>query len=228
MARIRTIKPEFFRHSGLQELEALHPKLRPMLVFAGLWCHCDRNGTFRLDPRQLALDILPFVWGGPMGEAIEKAITILTDAGMVCQFEREGKRYGFIPTFSDHQRITGTEANSKMSRYPEPPENISILTQGNTEETPRKFTPPTAAEVADYCSVRGNLVDAEKFIDFYTAKGWVVGKNQNPMKDWQAAVRTWEKSDNQAGQQQREPEMTEAQRKANAMRLEEAERILGQ
>ena len=55
-----------------------------------------------------------------------------------------------------------------------------------------RFTPPTAADVEAYCMERGNRVDAERFVDFYTSKGWKVGKE--PMKDWKAAVRTWEKT----------------------------------
>ena len=46
-------------------------------------------------------------------------------------------------------------------------------------------------EVRAYCQERGNNVDAERFIDYYTSNGWKVGKN--PMKDWKAAVRTWER-----------------------------------
>lgn len=53
------------------------------------------------------------------------------------------------------------------------------------------FTPPTLEEVKDYCKERNRGVDPEKWINFYQAKGWMVGKNK--MKDWKAAVRTWEK-----------------------------------
>lgn len=56
-----------------------------------------------------------------------------------------------------------------------------------------RFIPPSADEVAAYCLERKNGVDPERFVDFYAAKGWKVG-NQ-PMKDWKAAVRTWERSD---------------------------------
>lgn len=56
-----------------------------------------------------------------------------------------------------------------------------------------RFSPPTLEEVQAYCRERGNKVDAEKFTDFYASKGWKVG-NQ-PMKDWKAAVRTWERDD---------------------------------
>ena len=54
----------------------------------------------------------------------------------------------------------------------------------------RKFRPPTLDEVKAYCTERNNAVDPQHFIDYYTANGWKVGKNA--MKDWKAAVRTWE------------------------------------
>jgi len=57
-----------------------------------------------------------------------------------------------------------------------------------------RFTPPTLQEVTDYCSERNNNVDPQAFIDFYSSKGWMIGKNK--MKDWKACVRTWERHDN--------------------------------
>ena len=60
--------------------------------------------------------------------------------------------------------------------------------------TPRsRFTPPSVDDVQEYCRERNNGVDAQRFVDFYAAKGWVVGKS--PMKDWKAAVRTWERGE---------------------------------
>lgn len=56
-----------------------------------------------------------------------------------------------------------------------------------------RFTPPTADEVRAYCQERNNQVDPERFINFYESKGWMIGKNK--MKDWKAAVRTWERKD---------------------------------
>lgn len=54
----------------------------------------------------------------------------------------------------------------------------------------QKFRKPTLEEVKAYCQERGNTVDAQQFLDFYESKGWKVGGE--PMKDWKAAVRTWE------------------------------------
>lgn len=52
------------------------------------------------------------------------------------------------------------------------------------------FSPPSLQEVQEYCKERGNNIDAESFIDFYESKGWMVGSSK--MKNWKAAVRTWE------------------------------------
>lgn len=60
-----------------------------------------------------------------------------------------------------------------------------------------RFTPPTVEEVRAYCMEKGYTVDPQRFVDYYTANGWRVGKN--PMKDWKAAVRTWISNDQQRG-----------------------------
>ena len=66
------------------------------------------------------------------------------------------------------------------------------------DKPPRsRFVPPNVDEVRAYCIEKGYTLDADRFVDYYTSNGWKVGKN--PMKDWKAAVRTWqgkEKSSN--------------------------------
>lgn len=64
--------------------------------------------------------------------------------------------------------------------------------KGKSPSNSKRFIKPTIEEIKAYCSERRNNVDAESFYDFYESKGWYVGKN--PMKDWKAAVRTWEKN----------------------------------
>lgn len=56
----------------------------------------------------------------------------------------------------------------------------------------KRFKPPTLEEVQAYCIERNNNIDPKHFIDYYTSNGWKVGKNN--MKDWKAAVRTWERN----------------------------------
>ena len=75
----------------------------------------------------------------------------------------------------------------------EPPINPpkEILSKESTKKSPR-FVKPTVAEIAAYCTERKNTVDPQTFFDFYECKGWLVGKVK--MKDWKAAVRTWERN----------------------------------
>lgn len=70
----------------------------------------------------------------------------------------------------------------------------------------KRFIPPSLEDVQSYCLERGNSVDAERFIDYYTANGWMVGKNK--MKDWKAAIRTWERSGFSQQTQLRQPQHT--------------------
>lgn len=56
---------------------------------------------------------------------------------------------------------------------------------------PARFAPPSVDEVQQYITAQGYAVNAANFVDFYASKGWKVGNN--PMKDWRAAVRTWQR-----------------------------------
>ena len=58
----------------------------------------------------------------------------------------------------------------------------------------KRFVPPTLEEVAAYCNERHNSVNPSAFVDFYSANGWVQGRGK-PIRDWKAAVRTWERRD---------------------------------
>ena len=78
-------------------------------------------------------------------------------------------------------------------------EDIMLLNTNisNTNKLNTKFIPPSRECVQKYISEQGYSVDADRFIDYYTANGWKVGKNR--MKDWKAAVRNWERSNNDTG-----------------------------
>lgn len=69
-----------------------------------------------------------------------------------------------------------------------------IPTVSETAKQKKKFSPPTVEEVATYCAERKNGIDANAFIDFYSANGWVQGRQGKPIKDWKACVRTWERN----------------------------------
>jgi uncharacterized protein YdaU (DUF1376 family) len=60
----------------------------------------------------------------------------------------------------------------------------------------QRFTPPTLSEVIDYCNQRANSIDPQRFVDHYSANGWMRGKNK--IKDWKACIRTWEQNDKES------------------------------
>ena len=108
MNRIRTVKPELFRHEQLFEAEKkYHLPLR--LAFIGLFTCCDREGRFRWKPRQLKLDVLPYD-----DLNMSDILDALAAAGFIVQYEVQGQRYGYIPSWSKHQHINIRESISVL------------------------------------------------------------------------------------------------------------------
>lgn len=99
-----------------------------------------------------------------------------------------------------NQTETKLKPNNNLSETKPKPnvnDNVNVNDNNNennndNEKTQKRFVQPTISEVKQYCLERENKVDAERFIDHYTSNGWYVGKSK--MKDWKAAVRTWEKT----------------------------------
>ena len=73
------------------------------------------------------------------------------------------------------------------------PDTDTVCVKGVQGGKAQRFLPPTHTDVQNYCDSKGYKIDVDRFIDFYTSKGWTVGKS--PMKDWRAAVRNWAKND---------------------------------
>lgn len=113
MARIRTIKPEFFRHEALFEAE--HKTGLPLrLAFAGMFTVADREGRFKWRPRQLKLDVLPFDeldFGAVM--------SALAEHGFIVRYSVDGEEYGAIPSWARHQVINNRESASVLPGQPD-------------------------------------------------------------------------------------------------------------
>ncbi|WP_426418221.1 hypothetical protein [Bradyrhizobium genosp. A] len=124
MARIRTIKPEFFRHEGLFEAEK-ESGLPLRLAFAGLWTAADREGRFKWKPRELKLDCLPH-------DEIDfsRVLVALLSRGFLVKYEVDGREYGYIPSWHDHQIINNRESASTL---PEPNENNALTCEPRVE-----------------------------------------------------------------------------------------------
>ena len=89
---------------------------------------------------------------------------------------------------------TNAEASEKEKSETKKNKEFNLEPQDNKlslSPSQKKFRKPTLEEVTAYCEERQNGIDPARFIDFYESKGWKIGKT--PMKDWKAAVRTWEK-----------------------------------
>lgn len=106
--RIRTIKPEFFKHEELFELEQ-KSKLPIRVAFVGLWCAADREGRFKWRPRQLGTDIIPY-------DQVDfsRVLDALTTRGFVSKYRVGNEWFGVIPSFPRHQVINNRERDSEI------------------------------------------------------------------------------------------------------------------
>lgn len=99
--------------------------------------------------------------------------------------------------FSESETI-GFESEEPIPLFNEEHRNIEIKNEEQREcgadKPPKRprFAPPDVSEVETYCSERKNGIDPAAFIDYYSARGWKLNGGQT-MKDWRAAVRTWER-----------------------------------
>lgn len=88
--------------------------------------------------------------------------------------------------------------NNQRTTSEQPVNTNNNVTIKKCNKKIENFVPPTLDDVRSYCQERNNTVDPERFVDFYEAKGWMVGKNG--MKNWKAAVRTWEQKNRNANE----------------------------
>lgn len=107
-----------------------------------------------------------------------------------------------LPNVSPNVRLTQPNATDIDKEEDLDIEEDKEVKSTKADKPPRatRFTPPTVDDVRAYCEERANNVDPDRFVDFYSAKGWMVGKNK--MKDWKAAVRNWERDSSRPQQPQ--------------------------
>jgi len=211
MARIRTIKPEFWTDEKVVECS---PSAR--LLFVGTWNFADDYGNLQLSAKQIKAKILPCD-----NVKIETLLQELIDSRLLIEYSTSRGKFLHINNFTKHQKI---DKPSSPQCPPFPFDEDSETTplplvegsplegkgrEGKGEEgsksvpaappspTVPRFIKPPIPEIMAYCEERDNRVDPQKFYDHYESNGWKVGRN--PMKDWRAAVRTWERSGYETG-----------------------------
>lgn len=216
MARIRTIKPGFFRHADLYDAEVKH-KLPLRIAFAGLWTAADREGRFAWKPRSLKLDCLPFD-DVDFGEVLDA----LAAEGFLIKYKVGADTFGCIPSWSKHQQVNIREAKSEIpahdgtsaSTCTHMPTPVQDRGEGKGREQEGKGTvvaaqarpapkatrwksedeiPADWLAEANQIRAKANLspvdpaLEAARFVDFWAAKS---GKDATKA-DWHATWRNW-------------------------------------
>ena len=214
MARARNIKPSIYVNEELAELP-----IAARWLFVGLWTMADREGRMEDRPRRIkmtifpgdTIDVLPLLDGLAASGLIVR-YEVEGDAYIwIPGFTKHQKPHpkeiaSAIPAYQGETQTVprcdlgqtqtvprcdpdNTQVIASPSESPFPiPECSSLQKRARKRAT---FVKPTVSEVAEYVRNRGSPVDAEAFVAFYESKGWKVGKQ--PMKDWKAAIVTWEK-----------------------------------
>lgn len=205
MARIRSIKPEFWTSGQLLECST-----NARLMFIGLWNFADDEGRHPYRPKQIKAQIFPaddFTEKDILGMLLE-----LSKNSLITTYAVDNEQYFTINGWH-HQRID----KPQPAKYPPPfhehsgnvlgtipPDRIGkdrIREERKEEKAVRpRFVKPSVEDVAAYCIERKNQVNAQAFIDHYEANGWKRGKNS--VVDWKACVRTWEST------RQQQPDIT--------------------
>lgn len=145
-SRIRTVKPELFRHEGLFEAEQ-ESGLPLRLAFIGLFTVCDRDGIFRWQPRQIKLDVMPYD-----SHDFSRVLDALMTRGFIRRYACGSEEYGVIPTFLRHQVINNREKNSV---YPRIDEADKVYGNENSD------LPTEEARVIDASATRHGNVQGE-------------------------------------------------------------------
>lgn len=164
-----------------------------MLLYALIYSYSDGGSAFYGSTEYLAKRL------GSSKSRIIKVLNDMVSKGLI--IKKTSGRYNFYVTNFNY--VCNTDEPMVSVQHPErcqidtessvipTPNNINNNISDNIKST--RFVKPTVEEVRAYCKERNNNVDAEKFITHYQSNGWKVGKTS--MKDWKAAVRTWEKND---------------------------------
>lgn len=164
-----------------------------MLLYALIYSYSDGGSAFYGSTEYLAKRL------GSSKSRIIKVLNEMVSKGLI--FKKTSGRFNFYVT--NYNYVCNTDEQKVSVQHPT---RCQIDTESSVISTPnninnnindtisvKRFVKPNVEEIESYCKERNNSVDAQQFFDYYESKGWKVGKT--PMKDWKAAVRTWEKND---------------------------------
>lgn len=202
MARKRMIDPNIWASEDFSKLSAL-----AKLVFIGMFSNADDEGRGKAKAVYLKSILFPYDEGIRVID-IDKTLSEIGSNMSVTFYSHNGNEYYVFDNWEKWQKVdrptpslipelddTSTIIRRAFDECSTRPRRALVpnrIEQNRIEKEKNIFKKPTVVEIKEYCLERKNTVDAEKFFDFYESKGWLVGKN--PMKDWKASVRTWERT----------------------------------
>ena len=206
------LKDNFFDSDELKILESMKDGYLYSNILLKLYLRSLKNdGKLVFNDRiPYSADMLSSITGHQVG-TIKQALTIFKDLGLIDVLDNGAIYMLDIQNFigkgsseSDRkreyrQRIeeerTNVQTNLRQisTRDRDRDRDRDIYVVDKPQQTRTHFTPPTLEEVKAYCIERNNNIDAEYFIDFQEARGWVLS-NGKKMKNWKATIRTWEKN----------------------------------
>ena len=128
----------------------------------------------------------------PTGDSlIDEYLSTLVDVRDFSKWGGSRKNSGKKPKNNQLEKQDDFHLEKQDDFHLEKQDDFHLEKQDEKAKKKGRFIKPSVEEVAAYCRERGNAVDPDEFFDFYESKGWRIGKEQ--MRDWKAAVRTWEK-----------------------------------
>ena len=134
-----------------------------------------------------------------------------TDSSAAAGKAAKMRKRDYWPALAENEKKaleSGQMSNKYLDKYPpeieiekeiDTDKEIEKERESKGKKTGSRFIPPTLEEVAAFIAENGYRVDAGRFIDYYTANGWMVGKTK--MKDWKAAVRNWHRNEREVPKQ---------------------------
>ena len=206
------LKDNFFDSDELKILESMKDGYLYSNILLKLYLRSLKNdGKLVVNERiPYSADMLSSITGHQVG-TIKQALSIFKDLGLIDVLDNGAIYMLDIQNFIGKGSSEADRKREYRQRIEEERTNVQTnLRQISTRDRGRDrdrdiyvvdkpqqirthFTPPTLEEVKAYCIERNNNIDAEYFIDFQEARGWVLS-NGKKMKDWKATIRTWEKN----------------------------------
>ncbi len=216
------LKRDFFKRHDIRIIESMPNGKDYILFYLKLLLESiDHEGELRFSKTIPYNEQMLSVITNTNIDIVRAAAEVFTELNMIDVLD-DGTLY-----MSEVNKMIGSAVDNdnanRQRRYRERQKNLALqnvtdfVTKSNESKSiekdkdkdkelkpQKRFKKPTLEEVKAYCQERKNKVDPERFVDYYTAKGWKIGKQS--MKDWKAAVRTWEKNNFENAKPEPEPQ----------------------